>query len=335
MSELSRNQFKRPVGCPIQKMTFGEILRFLHGKYEPPIQKTISAHVEHCMSCQQVISEVEALREAGHNAMQDQLVEIELQRQEEVEAYSTHPDEAELAAFVENGLSVPERQTVAKHLGECHICYKLFVAIEKDLKLSSVAEILETPPQILKLMKVKLNTPFGRVEWWLREFANRLVGMGQRVWDQGWAAPAVGFAVGVFLMILITLPQEKQTNLVVLLPTIQTVSTNESGHVLSGLPPSLSERSDLQAVISQIEIPYLPKSDILFKWPIVPGCMKYRVGFFDAVNKPVLEIETSREQLSISSSHFAPQESYSVQVIGVYHQGEVGVVAKMGFQFTR
>jgi hypothetical protein len=323
------NQYERhseSSGCPIPQMDFGEVARFLQRGYEAPVQKTLAAHVEHCNFCQEAIAGIEALREAGRLAMAADFAVMEMAAQKKKSLQDAHLDEATLAAFVDTGLGEAEHQRAAKHLAECHACYRQLAAMEKELK-SPATENFKTPTEILKTMKAKSRAPASLVKAWLKNFS----AFGRRLWDWRWPAPALGFAMGILLMLLMMPRQEKPANLVVMLPLLRTTPSEEAGHVLSGLPADSLERPNTSN--ADLEFPYLPESEMVFQWPPAAGVAKYLVHFYEASGKPLFqEMETSQNRLSIPRRRFARGESYSILVIAVYRDGRAGAIAKTRFQ---
>ena len=333
MLDLYRNKKEFTTGCPVPKMTFSEITKFLQGGNEAEIQKTIAGHVSSCSSCREAIAQVEALREAGLEKMHAQFEEIELvNRQYQQSQSSVHLNEAQLAAFLDNGLPETELQRVAKHLTECYQCYRQVTTLKKALK-STTVETLNTSPEILEIMKENINTPFTKIKFWLSDLGNRLLNLKQRLWDLRWPVPALSFVVGVLLMLFITPGLKKQPHLVVVLPLIQTESQFENAHVLSEL--SIDKPGAGNQTL-QIEIPYVQAGDILFRWPARQRCVKYSVEFYNASDNLVLkELEVVQNMLTLSNKYFTPGESYTILVKGIYQQGGVGPLVNMKFRFVK
>jgi hypothetical protein len=330
MSDQDESQLESPAGCPIPQMSFGEIARFLQRGYEAPVQKTLAAHVEQCNSCREAIARIEALREAGRLAMATDFAGMEMAEQEENSLQGAHLDEATLAAFAGHGLAEAERRRAAKHLAECHTCYRQLAAIAKELH-APATENFKTPAEILEIMKENAGMPASSIKTRLENLANRLVDWGRRFGEWRWPTPALAFAMGMLLMLFIMLREKKPANLVVMMPLLQTASPEEAGHVLSGLPTDSLAGPD--AVSAEIEFPDLPESEMVFQWPPAESGAKYVVYFYEASGKPLFkEKETVQNRLSMPGRRFARGGRYSILVMAVYQDGRAGVIAKMRFR---
>ena len=63
--------------CPIQQMQFGEIVRYLQGGYDSPVQRAISNHVKYCNTCAEELERIKALRKVGLHVVFGHLLQEE------------------------------------------------------------------------------------------------------------------------------------------------------------------------------------------------------------------------------------------------------------------
>ncbi len=304
-------------GCPINQMTFGEIVRYLQGGYEPPVQRAIASHVQFCNACAAELERVKALRKVGRHLMDEHLADF---ASEDATEAAPHLEPALLAAFADHALSSEEVEKVVNHLSSCHACYQQFAALSHEIERPVPARF-KTPEEVVASMlapepasAVDLGAPF-------REIWNRVTAWSERVLGGAWRAPAAALALGL-LVLLAILPNLHHANVISLQAVQQAIANPDQ--VVSGNMPGVTLRNDVLVIGPEVG------EEVIFTWPAVEErpVSNYRVGLYDSENRKVVEEDVTETRWVIPVSIFAPGERYTINVVAFYEGGGVRPVIR-------
>lgn len=303
-------------GCPINQMTFGEIVRYLQGGYEPPVQRAIASHVQFCNACAAELERVKALRSVGRHLMDERLADFA----EEAASEEPHLKPALLAAFVDRELLPEEAEEVVAHLASCHACYQQFAALTREIERPVPARY-KTPAEAMKPLLAPESAPPVDLGMPFRELWDRITAWSDRVLGGPWRAPAAALALGM-LVLLAILPNLQRSNVISLQAVQQAIANPDQ--VVSGKMPGVMLRNDVLLIT--------PKAgeEVVFTWPAVKErpVSNYRVGVYDGDNRLVLEKDVKGTQWEIPTTTFVPGERYTINVVAFYEGGGVRPVIR-------
>ncbi|GIV57517.1 MAG: hypothetical protein KatS3mg042_0430 [Rhodothermaceae bacterium] len=310
-------------GCPICQMTPGEVMRYLQGGYEPPVQRAIAAHVQYCNACAAEVERVRALQQVGYHVMLTNLYDPD-----EVSERG-HLTEATLAAFIEEALPEAERRDVAGHLASCHVCYQHYARALHDLHTpvsaadraprEALAQVLlpsgrsaadRTPVTARwKGIERRLQTAWERIERWSEE----VLGGPMR-------APALALAVATVVLLLVV-PMFGGTQ-VISLEEVQNAIANPD-QVMSGRLPGITLHNEVLVLASG-------EDKVVFTWPAVEErpVSNYRVGLYDGQNQKVLEADVTENRWTLDPKMLEPGQRYTLNVVAFYEGGGVRPVIR-------
>ncbi|GIV60990.1 MAG: hypothetical protein KatS3mg043_2079 [Rhodothermaceae bacterium] len=319
---MTAQEKKQPVraGCPIIQMTVGEVIRYLQGGYEPPVQRAIDKHVRFCNTCAAELERVRALRGIGRHLMQEHLYGAP----EEDPAAPEHLDEVRLAAFVEGTLAPADQEAVRAHIIACYTCYQQYAAAVYDLETPVTAahrtpqEALQlvlapettAPPSLLTVARERLHTLWRRLTAW-----------SEQVFGGPLRAPALALALGM-LAVLLVFPLFRTSN-VISLQTVQQAIANPD-QVMSGRLPGATLRNDVLVITGNED------EEIVFTWPDVgeQRVSGYRVRVYDDENRRILEQDVPENAWAVTPAVFAPGVTYTLNVVAFYEEGGVRPVIR-------
>ena len=303
-------------GCPINQMTFGEIVRYLQGGYEPPVQRAIASHVQFCNACAAELERVKALRKVGRHLMDEHLTDFA----EEAVSEEPHLEPALLAAFIDRELALEEAEKVVAHLASCHACYQQFAAVTREVERPVPARY-KTPAEAMEPLLAPEPTAPVDLGAPLRELWNRVAAWSERVLGGPWRAPAAALALGMLVMLAI-LPNLHRSNVISLQAVQQAIANPDQ--VVSGEMPGVTLRNDILIITAEAG------EEVVFTWPAVKErpVSNYRVGVYDGKDQLVLEKDVKETRWEIPTTTFEPGTPYTINVVAFYEGGGVRPVIR-------
>lgn len=289
-------------------MSFGDTSRYLQGGFEESVQKELDEHISHCPNCQEEIDRVQSLMNKGKNMMSSRLKTVETSKTSlpNIE----HVEDAVLAAYVDNGLEQEDRATVSKHLSDCHWCFTQYAALKQELAVP-VESALIAPFELVEAMKraPEVKTAQAKKAEWttLIEGVNAAF---DQVLALRWPAPAMAFAVGVMLMVLL-IPVGKT---IIPLPGPGLAPDQVDGKIHSGF---LDEDGESLYGSSVVQIPADLEGTVTFTWPAVEYVegLYYNVDVSDGEGLNFGEYKIDTNSWTIDISLFEPEKVLALTVV--------------------
>ncbi|MEZ4697253.1 MAG: hypothetical protein R2832_12630 [Rhodothermales bacterium] len=308
--------------CPTQQMSFGDAVRYLQGGFDEPVQRAIAAHVQYCNACQKQLEHFKALRRTGGQLLSAPLID---QAQS-----SDQLTDATLAAYLDGALPEGEHDQVTRQIASNYDNYLRFSALKAELAKPTdpgfsppVAAIERAKVAIPETVHTEWRTP---VEVVLQRAAQSL----QTLLALKWPAPAMAFAVGAVLMMVLS--PGAQTIVAVPGLTPPGVQT-ESAHIRSGLDSG----SDNEIPVDMV-IPVRKRQKLTFTWkPVVsPQVDVYRVLVTGPDGSSAVEqIATSDTKADVASDELKADNVYTLSVMGALENGGLMPVARYTFKIEQ
>jgi len=305
--------------CPTQQMSFGDAVRYLQGGFDEPVQRAIAAHVQYCNACQQQLEHFKALRRTGGQLLAAPHIDQA--------PTSNKLADATLAAYLDGALSDSEHDQVTKQIASDYDNYLRFSALKSELArpvdpgfAAPVAAIERAKVAVPETVRTEWRTP---VEVVLQRMTQSI----QTMLALKWPAPAMAFAVGAVLMMVLS--PGAQTIVAVPGLTPPGVQT-ESAHIRSGLGDAADEPIPVDMVI-----PVRKRQKITFTWkPVVsPQVDVYKVLVTGPDGSSAIDpLATSETRADISSDDLKLDSVYTVSVMGALENGGLMPVARYTFK---
>lgn len=313
MVAYRKKQNGEPAGCPVHQMTFGEVVRYLQGAYEPPVQRAITSHVKYCNACAAELERVKALRKAGEHIFAEHLVDFG-----EAPEGVKHVEEALLAAFVDDALSQDDRAEVAEHLASCHFCYHQYAAVISDVASPVAARYRAPARSIESVLALVPSASFGQS---FRAVWHNVASWSERVLGGPWRAPTLALALGVLVM-LILIPGLKKSTVI----SLQALHQNgeDPDQVISGSLHAFTLKNDVLILTPG------SGSRVSFTWPAVEErtVTHYRVSIYDENNTRISEQDVKDNKWSVSRATLRTEGYFTINVVAFYEGGGVRPVIR-------
>ena len=320
MSNATDQKAQSP--CPTKQMSFGDAVRYLQGGFDEPIQRAIAGHVQYCNACQEQLEHFRALRRTGGQLLSSPHIDTA--------ASNDQLTDATLAAYLDGALPDTEHDLVTERIASSYNNYLRFSALKSEIAKPIDASFSPPPAAVENL---KLSIPDVPTTEWRTPFEvaiERLTQTVQTMLALRWPAPALTFAVGAIVMMLLT--PGAQT--VIAIPGLTPPGViTEDAHVRSGLA-----ESDEAAIAVDLIIPVKKRQDITFTWkPVVNVPVSlYRIQVVGEDGTSAIEqIVTEDPSVSISSDALHLGEAYRLNVMGSLENGGLMPVARYSFSLTK
>ncbi len=294
-------------------MSFGDASRYLQGGFEDGIQQELDAHISQCPNCQEEIDRVQSLMSKGKNMMSSRIHTVDDDNDSQPPGTMIHVADEVLAAYADNSLEGQDRLVVSNHLSDCHWCFSQYSAIKKELAVP-VQSSLIAPFEMVEAMKKTPEIQIADKSLREEEWASLINGVN-RAFDQilalRWPAPAMAFAVGVMLMVLL-IPVGKT---IIPLPTAG-VAPDEAtgGRIHSGL---LDEEGQSLYGNSVVQLPAETEGPVTFSWPAIDDVegVTYNVDVSDGDGLNFGEYKLTTNSWTIDISLFEPDRIMAMTVV--------------------
>lgn len=304
--------------CPTKQMSFGDAVRYLQGGFDEPVQKAIAAHVQYCNACQEQLEHFRALRRTGGQLLSGPQIE-----QATTESQLT---DATLAAYLDGALPDKDHDLVTQQIASNYDNYVRFSSLKSEL--NNPLDRSFSPP-MAAIDKAKIAIPETVHTEWRTPFevvVERLTQSVQTLLALKWPAPAMAFAVGAIVMMVLSPGAET----IIAIPglTPPGIATEDS-HVRSGLSDE-----DVTSVVVDLVIPVKKRQDVSFTWSPVANVPieLYRVQVVGPDGASAIDqILTEYPTASISADALDHGTPYTLNVMASLRNGGLMPVARYTF----
>jgi len=296
--------------CPSRQMSFADVVRYLQGGFDEPVQRTLAQHLRNCNACREEVDRVAALRRTGRHAM--------VTRVAADEGSGVIP-ESLMAAYLDGELGTEQADELNSEIAASYARYLQYSSAKSEIDAPLGAEY-RTPRQVVEAMLVPAYEEAG-IRLAVASWFDRVADGFSSIRSLHWPVPAAAFAIGVLLMLAV-LPSGET---IVALPGFtDEVGLYDDSHIRSGLGEPVEPAA--------IAVPVQRGHRISFTWQAAdyPDPVTYRV---DVAGSDVLDepIETTDTKVTLSARDLKADSVYTVSVMARLPNGGLMPVTSQRF----